>query len=446
MTCIDNRMRDITKLNDFYNVEKKIPDLLICNQNNTERINKRNFENSELLKNVKIPYERILQNGNDNLYKRNVPEGNNIPINIDFRPLPSSYCSDPKFDEEQKDLQTYNKYEPEIKCKSDTFIPNKGTVKDFFNNIDLDSELKNINFIDNKCSKRLFKTSPSDSKSKLSCYTDSFVNNYKSVQSNRPNYKQGYTWCNFNKCNKFSEFPVCESKEFKCEMSKEEKQDIKILSKEDVLLLKTSRQKIKEENNYKKRLKEYKKILELLNKRNNLYLKKSENELNYGLENTSSNLKQNDIFQYNNGNNSINNIYSPIIKKREYVDENIENLGYKKGLEKALDQKIMNNLKYYEKLEMEKNKLKNEIEDDQYKLLTAYCPNIESIHINKYFKSSNSNVYDIDCRGQTKKMYSFMSNNLDKKNDCYNCEQLFNNQTKRKSINVNKIPHHIINN
>ena len=121
-------------------------------------------------------------------------------------------------------------------------------------------------------------------------------------------------------------------------------------------------------------------------------------------------------------------------------------LGYKKGLEKAIDRKIENNLKYYEQLEIEKNSLKIEIEEGQNKLLNSYSPNIEAINSKKYYKSSSSNVYDIDCRGQTKKLYTFMTPNLNKSDNCYNCEQLFNNQTKRKSINVNKIPKHILNN
>ena len=157
MTCIDNRMRDITKLNDSYNISKKIPDLLICNQNNRERINKLNIENSQLLKGVNISYDKCFQNSNENLYNRNVPIGENIPVNIDLRPLPASYCLDERFEKDQKELQNYNNYLPEIKCEDEIFMPNKGLIKDYFNNIDVESELKNINYIDTKCSKKLFK-------------------------------------------------------------------------------------------------------------------------------------------------------------------------------------------------------------------------------------------------------------------------------------------------
>ena len=53
------------------------------------------------------------------------------------------------FLKERKSLETYNQIEVDYKCKEEAFMPGKGTVGRFFNNIDVDSELKNINQISN---------------------------------------------------------------------------------------------------------------------------------------------------------------------------------------------------------------------------------------------------------------------------------------------------------
>lgn len=434
MECIDNKMRDITKLADNYNEVKNIPSLLICNQNNSERINKRNLKQSVLLKNVNISCD-INKNKNDELYKRNVPTGKNIPINIDMRPLPSSYCLDERFEEEQKSLEKYNNYVPEVKCEEDIFIPNRGTVKNYFDNIDVDSELKNINQIDTKCSKRLFKIDPNNEKTKLSCYTDTLIDNYNEIDC-----KNGYTWCNYNTCNKLAEFPVCNKKEFKCQIDKTEKKDIKLIEEEKIIKdnLRKIRLRRKEEEKQKK--KDYLKTVELLNK-------KAELQIDRNIEKSDNpTLKPYEIIQYNNSNgpspssSEVSNIYAPIVHKRKFQYKNIEDIGYKRGLEKSIDKRIQENLDYYKKKE-ELKKQKEEIENNQYRLLNSYCPNMESIYTDRYYKASNSNIYDIDCRGQTRRLYSF--NNSNNIGDCINCEQLFNNQTKRTAVNVHKIPHHL---
>ena len=92
-------MRKPTDLEDQYQKAKNIPPLLICNQNNNEKINKHLILNSELLKNndiqnpgEEIDFSCIKGSYNDKIYQRNIP-GANLPINIDTRPLPASKCS-----------------------------------------------------------------------------------------------------------------------------------------------------------------------------------------------------------------------------------------------------------------------------------------------------------------------------------------------------------------
>ena len=138
--------------------------------------------------------KNLNQNFNDRIYNRNVPTGN-IPVNIDTRPIPTGRCIDARFQKERQSLDKYNKYEVNYKCEDDKiFMPDKGTVSGFFNNIDLDSELKNINQIDTKCSKRFFKVNPTDKKTKLKCYEDTLVKDYQKCEND-----VGYTWCKYNK-------------------------------------------------------------------------------------------------------------------------------------------------------------------------------------------------------------------------------------------------------
>ena len=381
MTCIDNRMRDITKLEDNYSKVKNIPQLLICNQNNIER--KRNVDNlkkvnSVLLKDIDIDktFSNLYKNQNNALYSRNIPSGDNIPINIDMRPLPSSYCLDKRFEEDQKSLANYNKYIPSIDCDNNMFIPNKGSVKGYFDNIDIDSQLKNINEIDTKCSKKLFKIDPNSKKTKLSCYKDSITNNY-----NRLDCKNGYTWCNYNKCSKLQEFQYVIKKNLNVFITEKEKEILKLKEKIKI----QEGEEIEEQNKVKrKKLEDYKNTIELLDKKRLL-------ETNYEIEeNSNPNLKPYNIVQYNNGSptasNEVSNIYAPIINKREFKTKNIEQIGYKKGLRKNIDKKINENLNYYRKMENQKKKqIKEKI--DQYKLLDAYCPNnIESVYIDKYYQ------------------------------------------------------------
>ena len=87
-------------------------------------------------------------------------------------------------------IETEDKYEPNLECDT-YFNPGKGTVSNYFDNIDVESQLKNINEIANKCSiqdfdnydylnvpkgsldiKNYYKINPFDKKSKLNCYSN----------------------------------------------------------------------------------------------------------------------------------------------------------------------------------------------------------------------------------------------------------------------------------
>ena len=79
-------------------------------------------------------------------------------------------------------------------------MPGRGSIPHFFNNIDLDLVSKTINQIDTKCAERLFKINPND-KTKLSCYSDTLVKDYKQLEDN-----SGYKWCDYQKCGQLETF------------------------------------------------------------------------------------------------------------------------------------------------------------------------------------------------------------------------------------------------
>ena len=132
---------------------------------------------------------------NDTIYQRNIPSGS-LPVNVDIRPISSSsHCSPNRFKDENEGLMKYNKYNVNKNCPEDVFLPGKGPISHFFNNIDLDSELKNINEIDTKCARKLFKVDPNINENRLSCYKDELVKNEEKGE-----VKTGTTWCNMYNC------------------------------------------------------------------------------------------------------------------------------------------------------------------------------------------------------------------------------------------------------
>ena len=50
---------------------------------------------------------------------------------------------DDRFEIERRGLEKYNEYKPNFKCDVDPYLPGRGTVSKFFNNI----EYKNLNFL-----------------------------------------------------------------------------------------------------------------------------------------------------------------------------------------------------------------------------------------------------------------------------------------------------------
>ena len=97
-----------------------------------------------------------------------------------------------------------------VQKSGDVFLPQKGTVKGYFDNIDMDSELRNVNKIDTKCSLQLFKTHPLDSTSTLNENTDLLIKNYKELEQNN----EGYTRDNFNQYSKMVNLKLAKRKIF----------------------------------------------------------------------------------------------------------------------------------------------------------------------------------------------------------------------------------------
>ena len=67
--------------------DKNIPYKLLCNQNNHERVQVSLLKDSVLLSNENIDFSILNRNYNDRIFERNLPS-KNLPVNIDFRPLP----------------------------------------------------------------------------------------------------------------------------------------------------------------------------------------------------------------------------------------------------------------------------------------------------------------------------------------------------------------------
>ena len=416
-------MRKTTDLEDQYQKIRNIPPLLICNQNNSEKINKNLIYNSELLKNngiqdpsKDIDFSCVKGNYNDKIYSRNIP-GVNLPVNIETRPIPSSKCSylysNRDFEREREGLDKYNVYEVDTNCKDEGFMPSKGTINRYFNNIDLESDLKTINQIDTKCSKRLFKISPNDKSSKLYCYKDILAKDYDSCDNTH-----GYTWCDYNKCSNLEQFPLCRNEKFTCELNKEGRNNAKKLHKKDILVSdnynskKSSGQLIRRE-----KLNEALVDFKLMEKKRNISLNNylNKNKIDYEGEEFPHPA---DITQFKPHGSS--NIYAPMIRHQKINEDSAYNLGYELGLDKNIERRL--------------NKKMNDIHINRnlkkkYPTVCSYGNGVKSIY--------EIDLIKYQCRGQTKNLYKF-HNLVQEDSDCLFCEQVFNNQTKRKHISVGR--------
>jgi len=389
MKCIGETVREANNLGDYYSVERNIPPLLICNP--TSRVNLGPLKNSVLVRDININECGINRNISEEIYDRNIPQGN-VPINIDMRPLPSSKCTDPKFLKERGGLEKYNQYEPSLECDIDPYIPGKGTVSKFFDNIDLDSELKNINKIDNKCGLQFFKKYPKDKDTKLRCYSDTLVKDNSSC-----NFNAGSDWKDYNKCSNFDNFPICTSKRYPCQINKENR--------------KIGRRVIEDKNNQSGQIIRENQ-LNMIQRDLLLMDKKREAEMMNTIKrkNKFDNVSP-DIYQYKS--RGISNIHAPNIRVESSNVEEAKMKGYHDSLSNIIDKRAEINL--------------NETIQEDY--------GCSRYSIQTYLDVMDKpNMAPFDCSGEDHYLYRFDNLMDGAAKDCTYCEKLFNNQTKRKII------------
>lgn len=416
--CIPDSMRGTTNLEDQYQSMRNIPPLLICNHNNDrERVNMNLLKNSVLLKdignNVNIEGNNVKNNVENNvenfdlcninsnfsnrIYSRNVGEGD-IHISLEPRPLPADKCADPRFQKERESIIKYNHYDSknslkngQYDCNNKVFLPHKGTVKGFFDNIDVDSHLKNINVIDTKCKLNLFKVHPEDKKSPLNCYHSALIKDYQSCD---PEY--GYTWDNFNQCTSFEKFPVCKSKDIPCAISETSRNQKKIVNDN----VSESGQMITN-----KQIRDLHNDIKLLEKK-----KAAEIQLAMTRKPEMKNVSP-DIITYNSL--GVQNIYAPNVLKRNDNLREAEAQGYHDGISQILDARAEANLRELAEQKIDKKQFAKVIE----------LQPTEQVNLSRY-----------NCIQENQKLYSFNNQMDDPNRECYFCERLFNNQTKRKNI------------
>ncbi len=393
MKPIYTQLNEKTDLEQFYGEAQNLPQLLVCNtsQTNIERVNPGLLLTSKLLAGEKIDRCQLDRNPDTAIYERNLPS-KPLKVNLDIRPISSNKCSSPRFQQEVKELEKYNEYQVSLKCNENTFMPGRGTISNFFNHIDVDSELKNINQIDTRCSERIFKIDPNDKKTKLSCYTDTVVPEYPNNQLDA-----GYKWCDYQKCGTLEKFERCDSQTYTCptpptnNILAEQERLRKLQIQEDLNLL-TAKQNLT--------------ILNKLDRNRVEYAKVPQTE---------------SIIQYKPTGDT--NVYAPIVRKQKMDVKRAEKLGRQGAMNVQLDLKIKKRIQEYEK---------------QLGLQTqCYNPNPEDPH--KLTAVNETQVYPFQCREQTRNLYKF-NKLVEDSPDCLFCEQLFNNQTKRKHISVGRVP------
>ena len=444
MKSIHDKLSEKTDLDQFYGEVQNLPPLLICNQNKAERINPNLLNTSTLLQTENLDLSSLNRNQNDAIYERNLPAKTQL-VNIDIRPLSSSICADPRFEKERDELKKYNQYEVNLKCNDPGFMPGRGSIPNFFNNIDVDSELKTINQIDTKCAERFFKIDPKDKKTKLSCYSDTLVKNYKQCED-----KVGYQWCDYQKCGKLEQFEKCDSKKFQCPTNQSDLTIYdnmpaggRLISSEVIsndllnqIAAKQSREatamQILEEQEKQRRF-QIKTDLELLKQKEDVTLK---NNLERHKVEYAAVPEQNDINQFKP--NGDLNVYAPIIRTQKVDTARAKNLGKEKALDMKLDMKIKARIQEYERqLGKQMGNVGNLSSGMGYNPNPSNNCNLTTV--------VEPEIHPFQCRDQTRNLYKF--NKLVKNNeDCLFCEQLFNNQTKRKHISVGRVPSHIYTN
>ena len=431
MKCITDKIQDKTDLQTFYPSVTNVPPLLICNQNKHERYKQSLLDNSVLLQGENVNSSSLNRNQNDSIYQRNL-SSQPLHVNIDMRPVSSSHCASSRFVQERDELEKYNKYQPTIKCEEVVFQPGRGAVKTFFDNIDVDSELKNINQIDTRCSERLYKIDPNDKQTKLSCYSNTLVKDYELLERNLLNR-------NIEQCSKLESFPKCDSQTVKCVNPRSQwtvddnmpsrAHGQSIISSDLSHHLQNTQERTNNigttlQQQEEQRITTLKADIQLLDAKRDITFN---NRLNRHNNNNYQTDKQSEpIVQYKG--NGATNIYAPIIRKQQVHKKDAYNLGKQAAYDIQLDIKLQERIK--------------QLEEDQGLRPVGYNPTPKNLCSLTPVKEPE--IFPFQCREQTKNLYKFNQLTNDSK-DCYTCEQLFNNQTKRKHLNVNRVPEHILN-
>ena len=453
--CFMDTVRQKTNLADNYGKVKNITPLLICNKNNNYRIPTQVTDNSVLLKQANIEFEDIKnltgRNFNDVIYQRNLPFGTrgekvdspslkqsqqdginnqqvNLPLKIQSRPVLSGLCINERAIQERDSLDKMNEYVPNNgKCNNTVFVPGKGPINHYFDNIDVESQLKNINEIDTKCSAQLFKVNPNGPDTNLSCFKDNFVKDYQKCEA-----KNGYTWCNYTDGINYEQFPVCDSKTFSC-LSNNQAVNVnnRAVNANNRVVNANNRVVNNQEVNSPSQVVMNNQSGRMVNKNeiNNvtkeLYLSQRKRELdtqiNMRRNDPNFSIKRNNMVQYKG--DGINNITAPTIIKQEVDEDMAQILGERAYIEKEI-KKITN------------QRLNKKIEK-----INVPNPDRQTLHnrINRQVNPDCIHPFEkVDlpksiCREQKKNLYKFQNLVPDTK-DCYYCEQLFNNFTKRKTI------------
>ena len=397
--CFQDTLRESTQIGDFYPGMMEHTPALICNSNinDRERVNKRLIETSVLLKgedinlDTKSEFCKINNSFDERLYSRNVPKGDFV-VNVDPRPLSSDPCVDIRFQKERDSIDNYNFYKApntmnSVQKGKDVFLPQKGTVKGYFDNIDMDSELRNINKIDTKCSLQLFKNHPLDSTSTLNENSNLLIKNYKELEQNN-----GYTWDNFNQYSKFQDFNVCEEKDIPSYEIIPEKNKILItdpnVKRPGHIVKHCSLNRQRQTQELEKQKKEAEMVIASQNKHSN---------------STPKTVSTN-ITSYKS--DGVTNIYAPVVKKQMVNVKKAEARGIRDAAEIAIRNPEIIRPKQIQK---------------PFHSIISY--NIDE----------NVNLANYNSVKEHQELFRFNDNNLSNK-DCYHCEKLFNNQTKRKHI------------
>ena len=481
--CFMDTIRKTTDLDDNYGKIQNIIPLQICNTSNNYRIPENTINNSVLLQEAGINSEDVRKvtnkSFNDCIYERNLPFGrvnekfdtpfikqsrnsgnnsklsntklnntklnntklnntklnndrklvkNNLKLKVESRPVLSGLFINPKAIEERNMLDQENLYVPTQTniCNDMTYVPGKGPIDGYFDYIDVESQLKNINEIDTKCSEQFFKNPPSG-KNKIGCYTDVFVKDYKKSEKN-----YGYKWCDYTDGIQFADFPLCKPETNLGNNTINNTINNNTINNNTINNNTINNNTINNNINNNK-LKQSGQVInqnELNQVTRDLNLSQQKQALDI-LINQKRNendmiIERKNIIQYKP--KGIQNIYSPTIIKRKLN----EDLGNLMGRRAAIENQI--NLSIKDKLNT--NQVNNEVNNE----VNNQVNNRRNNQVNKVKQEVNcirgldnqSRLTNFDYKDDTKQLYN-LKTFMNGKESCF-CEQLFNNSTKRKII------------